>query len=31
MDFIEKIEIYRLGALCGIYSKQELIKYLGEE
>ena len=28
MDFIEKIEIYRLGALCGIYSKQELIKYL---
>lgn len=28
MDFIEKIEIYRLGALCGIYSKQEVIKYL---
>ena len=28
MDFIEETEIYRLGALCGIYSKQELIKYL---
>ena len=28
MKFVEQIEIYRLGALCGIYSKQELIKYL---
>lgn len=28
MNLIEKIEVYRLGALCGIYSKQELIKYL---
>lgn len=28
MDLIEKIEIYRLGALCGIYSKEELVSYL---
>lgn len=28
METVERIEVYRLGALCGIYSEQELIKYL---
>jgi len=28
MNLIEQIEIYRLATACGIYSKEELIKFL---
>lgn len=28
MNLLYEIEIYLLGTLCGIYSKEELIKYL---
>ena len=28
MNLVEQIDIYRMGTLCGIYSKEELIEFL---